>query len=391
MSDINESFKVAIPQFVGTRQAHLFKTLKVPQFTGKLIFTAKNGTQWVFFMYLGRISYATGGIHPCRRWRRNVLKYAPEVLHVLDTFDPKIFNNKQFIHNWEYNLFSLLIDEKILNPSVTNKIIRGIIQEILFDLTRAMEVNFDIVEDKNPSSPLVFIDTEPIIVEVWQDWQRWLGAKLADRSPNKAPIIRHHGELNRRTSPQTYQIMKKLFNGKNTLRDLHIQLNQDIVSMTRMMIPYFQLGLIELTLTEDIPLPWLVKFKPSSIHGNNIKALCITEQEQVVKDVKTTVTGLDYQFNSFSRGDLAIAFAQQNNPQVIFVDKEISSVNAYDLISKFKKTTAFQQIPIVLITDDLSKIEPEDYKSVGFCDVLIKPLHDQHIIKILNKNVTSTP
>jgi len=127
MSDINESFKVAIPQFVGTRQAHLFKTLKVPQFTGKLIFTAKNGTQWVFFMYLGRISYATGGIHPCRRWRRNVLKYAPEVLHVLDTFDPKIFNNKQFIHNWEYNLFSLLIDEKILNPSVTNKIIRGII------------------------------------------------------------------------------------------------------------------------------------------------------------------------------------------------------------------------------------------------------------------------
>ncbi|MGY6528732.1 MAG: response regulator [Cyanobacterium sp.] len=387
MSDINESFKVAIPQFVGTRQAHLFKTLKVPQFTGKLIFTARNGTQWVFFMYLGRISYATGGIHPCRRWRRNVLKYAPETLQILDTFDPKIFNNKQFLLNWEYNLFSLLIDEKVLNPAVTNKIIRGIIQEILFDLTRAMEVNFDIVEDKNPSSPLVFIDTEPIIVEVWQDWQKWLGAKLADRSPNKAPIIRQAGELNRRTSPQTYQIMKKLFNGKNTIRDLHVQLNQDIVSMTRMMIPYFQLGLIELTLAEDIPLPWLIKFKPSSIHGHQRKALCITEQEQVTKDIKNTMGELDYQFNSFNRGDLAIAFAQQNNPQVIFVDRELSSVNAYDLISKFKKTTAFQQIPVILITDDLSKIEPDDYKSVGFADVLIKPLHDQHIIKILNKNL----
>ncbi|MBE9222489.1 response regulator [Cyanobacterium stanieri LEGE 03274] len=388
MSDTNESFKVAIPQFVGTRQAHLFKSLKIPQFTGKLIFTAKNGTQWIFSMYLGRIAYATGGIHPCRRWRRNVLKYAPEALQILESFDVNIFNNKQFISDWEYNLFSLLVQEKILNTATTNKIIRGIIQEILFDLTRAMEVNFDIVENKNPPSPLVFIDTEPIIVEVWQDWQKWLGAKLADRSPNKAPIIRQHGELNRRTSPQTYQIMKKLFNGRNTIRDLHVQLNQDIVSMTKMMNPYFQLGLIELTLTEDIPFPWLVKFKPSSMQEQN-KVLCITEQEQVVKDIQNTVIDLDYKLNSFSRGDLAIAFAQQNCPQLIFIDQEISSVNAYDLISKFKKTATLQQIPIILITDDLTKIKPQDYESVGFCDVLIKPLHQPHLLRSLNKNINS--
>lgn len=389
MSDINDSFKVAIPQFVGTRQAHLFKTLKTPQFTGKLIFTARNNTQWVFSMYLGRIAYATGGVHPCRRWRRNVNKFAPEVLQVLDSFDSQVFNTKQFISNWEYNLFSFLIDQKVFNPLTTNKIIRSIVQEILFDLTRAMEVNFDIVEDKNPLSPLVFIDTEPIIVEVWQDWQKWLGAKLADRSPNHAPVIRQQGELQKRTSPTTYQIMKKLFNGKNTLRDLHSQLNQDIVSMTRMMNPYFQLGLIELTTTEDIPFPWLIKSKSSSLHGDNNKALCITEEEEVVNGLKHTINELSFNFTSFREGELAIAFAQKNPPRVIFVDLEISSLNAYDIISKFKKVSNLQHIPVILITEDLTKINPQDYQSVGFSDVLIKPLHQQHIIKVMNKNVNS--
>lgn len=389
MSDINDSFKVAIPQFVGTRQAHLFKTLKAPQFTGKLIFTAKNNTQWIFSMYLGRIAYATGGLHPCRRWRRNVNKFAPEVFQLLDTFDPQLFNNRTFVNNWEYNLFSFLIDQKVFNPLTTNKIIRSIVQEILFDLTRAMEVNFDIVEDKNPLSPLVFIDTEPIIVEVWQDWQKWLGAKLADRSPNQAPIIRQQEELQKRTSPTTYQIMKKLFNGKNTLRDLHSQLNQDIVSMTRMMNPYFQLGLIELIATEDIPFPWLIKSKGSSLQGDTNKALCITEEEQVVNGIKNIINKLNFNFTSFRDGELAIAFAQKKPPEIIFVDLEINSINAYDIISKFKKISNLQNIPIILITDDLTKIQPQDYQSVGFCDVLIKPFHEQHIIKTVNKNTRS--
>ncbi|AFZ48278.1 response regulator receiver [Cyanobacterium stanieri PCC 7202] len=390
MSDINDSFKVAIPQFVGTRQAHLFKTLKAPQFTGKLIFTARDNTQWVFSMYLGRISYATGGVHPCRRWRRNVNKFAPEALQLLDTFDPQFFNNQTFVNNWEYNLFSFLIDQKVFNPLTTNKIIRNIVQEILFDLTRAMEVNFDIVEDKNPLSPLVFIDTEPIIVEVWQDWQKWLGAKLADRSPNQAPVIRQQVELQKRTSPTTYQIMKKLFNGKNTLRDLHSQLNQDIVSMTRMMNPYFQLGLIELIATEDIPFPWLIKSKASSLHGDGNKALCITEEEEVVNGMKNTINELSFNFTSFRDGELAIAFAQKNPPEIIFVDLEINSISAYDIISKFKKVPSLQNIPIILITEDLTKIQPQDYQSVGFCDVLIKPLHQQHIIKVVNKNTRSS-
>lgn len=49
--------------------------------------------------------------------------------------------------------------------------------------------------------------------------------------------------------------MSKLFNGKNTLRDLSLQINQDLTQITRSMLPYIQLGLVDLIDVPDIPCP----------------------------------------------------------------------------------------------------------------------------------------
>jgi chemotaxis family two-component system response regulator PixG len=128
--------------------------------------------------------------------------------------------------------------------------------EILLDITQAMEIVFQLNASQSLSTQLLFIDADQVIVEAWEDWQKWQGAKLADRSPNDCPIIRQPDQLKQRTSEKTYMIMSKLFNGKNTLRDLSLQLNQDIMQMTRLMLPYIQLGLIDLVSIPDLPLPF---------------------------------------------------------------------------------------------------------------------------------------
>ncbi len=388
MSEINDSFKVAIPQFVGTRQAHLFKTLKVPQFTGQLTFTSKEGVQWFFSMYLGRITYATGGKHPNKRWRRNVSSAAPKALHELANFDLSFFNNPSFKANWEYNLLSTLVKKNILVPSQVNKIIKGITSEILFDLTQIMEVNFDIVQKESVSSTqLAFIDTEQLIVEVWQEWQSWQGAKLADRSPNKAPIIRQHDELQKRTSPNTYKIMEKLFNGKNTIRDLHFQLNQDMVLMTKMMIPYFQLGLIELIDTDDGVFPWQNIPKKQYSDGQKANIACITDQFPLIEQIKSSVIPFNYVFTSFNHGDFAVISMAQEPPNLIFLDLEMMSASAYDLIVKIRNINDFEKIPIILLTNDPSKIDPEHFNLVGFSDVLTKPLKKETILDMITKHL----
>jgi len=59
--------------------ANKFTTLKPERFSGKLLLKGSLGQEWIFYLFLGRILYATGGIHPVRRWRRNLKVYCTEI------------------------------------------------------------------------------------------------------------------------------------------------------------------------------------------------------------------------------------------------------------------------------------------------------------------------
>lgn len=258
MTESSNAPKIPIKEFIGTRQTTLFQSLKQPQFTGELIFGSSKGEEWIFYFYLGRIIFATGGIHPVRRWTRNVARFAPILITQLPSLDEnsiKNFNQKSFRQFWEYELLSYWLKQEEVTRQQLSLIIKHIIIEILFDITQRMEVVFQLKSSQSLSSQLVFIDPDQVIVEAWQNWQTWQSAKLADRFPNQCPIIRQPDKLQERTSPKTYQIMSRLFNGKNTLRDLSLQINQDLTQITRSMLPYIQLGLIDLIDVPDLSCP----------------------------------------------------------------------------------------------------------------------------------------
>ncbi|MBD2392910.1 DUF4388 domain-containing protein [Cyanobacterium aponinum UTEX 3222] len=255
MTESSNAPKIPIREFIGTRQTTLFQSLKQPQFTGELIFGSSKGEEWIFYFYLGRIIFATGGRHPVRRWMRNVARFAPILITQISSLDESIINQKSFRQFWEYELLSYWLKQEEVTRQQLSSIIKNIIIEILFDITQRMEVVFQLRNNQSLSSQLVFIDPDQVIVEAWQSWQSWQNAKLADRFPNQCPIIRQYDKLQEKTSPKTYQIMSKLFNGKNTLRDLSLQINQDLTQITRSMLPYIQLGLIDLMDVPDIPCP----------------------------------------------------------------------------------------------------------------------------------------
>lgn len=53
--------------------------LKQTQFNGKFVVKGPLQEEWIFYLFLGRIIYATGGNHPVKRWRRNLLVHCPEI------------------------------------------------------------------------------------------------------------------------------------------------------------------------------------------------------------------------------------------------------------------------------------------------------------------------
>lgn len=387
MAEEINPLKVPIREFVGTRQASLFQTLKQPQFSGQLILTSAKQDEWVFYLYLGRILYATGGKHPVRRWLRNINIHAPHLLNQLTTLGTEIFTSPDFQECWEYDLLRMWLEEEQISRQQVTLIIRGIITEILFDLTQEMEVTFELNPSFSFTKQLVFIDADQVVVESWRNWQNWQGAKLADRSPNKSPLIRQSEQLKQRTSPKTYQIMVKLFNGKNTLRDLSIQLKQDLVQMTRLMIPYIQLGLIDLVVIPDLPLPWSYLVSKYNFDQNKATIVCISSQFNLTEQMKQLIIKENHNFISFNHPDLAISSMLANLPQFIFLDFDLRETNAYNLLSQLRKLSAFRHIPIVIMSSNVNVMERMRGKMAGSTDFLAKPINPEMLKSLIKKHL----
>lgn len=255
MTESDRSSKIPIHEFVGIKQFNLFHTLKHPQFTGELVFGSPQREEWTFYLYLGRIVYATGGNHPVRRWLRNVKKIAPNLIDNLSVIETKLLLNEHFQKHWEYELLTYWLNNGIVSRQYFSQIIRNIIIEILFDVTQRMEIVFQLSENQSLSNPLIFINPEQVIREASEIWEQWNNANLTDFSPNYCPIVVNLDRLEQSTSEKSYLIMCQLFNGRYTIRDLAIMLNQDIVSITTAILPHIERGWIKLISLDDLPCP----------------------------------------------------------------------------------------------------------------------------------------
>ena len=80
-----------IPQFNAIKQLEFFESLKNSKFSGQLEISDTNDNSWTFYLYLGRIIYGTGGTHPTRRWRRNLVSYCPQRLAHFDEIQEELF------------------------------------------------------------------------------------------------------------------------------------------------------------------------------------------------------------------------------------------------------------------------------------------------------------
>ncbi|MEQ8961742.1 MAG: hypothetical protein RLP02_28085, partial [Coleofasciculus sp. C2-GNP5-27] len=126
-------------------------------------------------------------------------------------------------------------------------------------------------------SALVTIDVDEMWRQALKLWRSWQSADLTDISPNLAPQALNPEELQQQFSQMLYdnlsglggmnQTFKALqgetsqvtsdnlivaMDGNQTLRDLAIHLNRNLVLLTQPIMPYIRQGLVELHQVEDV-------------------------------------------------------------------------------------------------------------------------------------------
>lgn len=387
---------ISIREFTASKQTGFFETLKQPRFSGQLVLTGLRGEKWTFFLYLGRIMYATGGIHTVRRWKRSLALYFPQLAAETSAMQLDIEGLGMFGNQvcWEYQLLCLWLEQQKITREQAARMIRGTIIEILFDITQSMEITCELRQDDLLSTRLVLIDAEQVIAETQTQWQSWQGAKIADRSPNWAPIIRQAEELQKRTTPQVYTTLRQLLDGQQSLRDLAVRMKRDVLTVTSSLIPYIQMGLVELIQIPDLPPPVVVPPPPGELPRDREESVpkpliaCVDDSPLMCQTMERILTGANYQFLGINDPLRAIAMLMARKPELIFLDLVMPNANGYEICSQLRKLTIFRNTPIVILTGNDGIIDRVRAKMVGSSDFISKPVNADMVLNTIRKHLS---
>ncbi len=393
MSNVQQAPPLASASlFTAGKQIQFLETLKRLRFSGQLIFTSSKEEQWVFYLYQGQMMYATGGTHPVRRWQRNLKAHCPQMLVNSSTLKRELTGLKATASTlcWEYQLLSLWVAQQKIKSEQAANMIRSVIAEILLDLMQAMRVIYQIDQDDSLPTPIVSIDVHEALAQVQQQWYTWRNARIADYPLDAAPLIKKPHELRQRTSEAVYQRLSKLLDGKHSLRDLAMLMKQDIVQVTRSLLPYIQLGLVELINIADFPSPVNTPVHdtplPSAEPTGSLIA-CVDDSPLVRQTMESLLVAARYQFLGVEDAMRAFAILLARKPDFIFLDLVMPNANGYEICAQLRKLSQFRDTPIVILTGNDGIVDRVRAKLVGASDFLSKPIDAGIVLSVLSKHL----
>ncbi len=387
-----ENYNVPIKGFVGEKQTYIFNVFKQHKFSGEVKFVYHDHAQWRFYLSMGRLVCATGGEHSVRRWRRNLVIYLPEIAQDTAYLQAQIksINADNVRFCWEYELLRRWVIEGRVNRDAAVKMIANIMSEILFDLSQSSEITFHM--DKNIVVPIdeqiCLFDSQDIIASAWQNWRQWLRVGMSDRSPNKAVVIRLAEQLQQKTTPKTYKIFTKLFNGRSTLRDLAIKLKKDVYRLSASLLPYIQEGYIDLVSIPDLPSP-IIPPTPETLSSKEFLPLivCIDDSPMICETMGVLLVKAGYKFVGITEPLKAISQILTLKPDAIFLDLMMPNTNGYEICSNLRKSSALKNTPIIILTSNDGMIERLRSKITGASDFMAKPINAQKVVAMINKHL----
>ncbi len=232
---------------------------KQSQFTGIVHISAGKIPQWSIYFHMGRVVWSHSRLHPIRRWHRQIAKHCPQLLKSFER-EHEQAEIKPYAE-LHYSKLVAKVRKGELNRIDMAKAVEDYLSEILFDIVHQgtlrtlqskVDFTFTDVKKRFASDLFLIVRSEQAWQQSQYDWQAWQLAGLVKCSPNLAPVIGQREELRKNASEAIYQHLVSIIDGKQTFRDLSVQLNQPLLPLTRRIIPYIRKGLIGLVRADDL-------------------------------------------------------------------------------------------------------------------------------------------
>ena len=364
-----------------------FKTCTTNQYSGKLDINSSK-TKWSLYFRFGRIIWATGGIHPFRRWRRKVSQYCPQI-----KIDEIKLEQTQLANElWDYQLLTTLYKQKKVDRTQVDAVAKNVISEVLFDI--AQKANFeDVCCSRNPKVildiSLTFMNTDFFLKRMEEEWRGWSGAGLANITPHFSPVLLQPKQVQQLVTPDIYKNFVKFINGEYSLQDLAIKLNFNILKISSDLLPFILRGFIKMSELSDFPLPVKeVKNNIPPLSQEKLKTpliACIDDSPQICQTLGSIITSNNMRFVQIQDAIQAIPTLIENKPDLILLDLMMPVVNGYEVCAQIRRVNKLADIPVIILTGSDGLFDKFRAKVAGSTDFMSKPIAAEKILATINK------
>jgi twitching motility two-component system response regulator PilG len=348
---------------------------------------------WFVFFVSGQIVYAADAEANLQRLTDYLWRYRVE--RPLDRLSvPAIAS----INAPEYGYLWALLENHLLTPAQGRSIIQGMICETLFDVLSLHQGSF-IFELGPPLSPqLGSLEIAPLLARIVKQVQEWKQFHPWIQSPDQCPLIVDRPTLQATLTPATFRLIDQYANGKVSIRQIARHLGRDILTVARAIYPYVQRGMIQLTFQPN-QVELAMALAPASdgaheagtigVATQPIQVVCIDDSSTVRSTVEEILNQAGYLATTIGNPIEALSLVFQIKPDIILCDIAMPELDGYEICAMLRRSTAFRQTPIVMLTGKDGFIDRVKAKMVGATDYLTKPFGGGELLMVVERYVGS--
>jgi twitching motility two-component system response regulator PilG len=338
---------------------------------------------WFVFFINGQIIYAGDSGGNLTRLRDHLRRYkkADNILDHISVSSIATVNAPEYGHLWA------LLENHILTPAQGRSIIQSMVHETLFDLLSFHQGSFIFEIGPALSPQLTTLEIGPLLVKIIKQVQEWKQFHPHIQSPDQCPVISDPAQLREILNESAFKMLGRWVDGKTSIRQMARYLNRDILTVAKAIYPYVQQGLVQLLhLTSedsgfgrrDFDLPQQDKVP---------RIVCIDDGATIRKAVEFILNEQGYEATAISNPVRALSLVFQLKPDLILCDIAMPELDGYEICAMLRKSTAFRQTPIVMLTGKDGFTDRVKARMVGATDYLTKPFGESELLMLVEKYV----
>ena len=347
---------------------------------------------WFVFFLNGQIVYAADRATSLSRLADYLRRYRAE-----DTLSHLVVPSIATTNAPEYGYLWALLEHHTLTPAQGRSIIQSMVHETLFDLLSLHQGSFIFELGPALSPQLTTLEITPLLAKTMTQVQEWKQFHPHIQSPDQCPAIADLATLQATLSKRTLATLDRYVDGKTSIRQIARYLNRDSLTVARAIYPYVQKGMIQLVYKTAQEHAADRSVKPvrskefgefgRSVAPKPLRVVCIDDGVSVRQTVEHILQQHGYEATAIGNPLKALSLVFQLKPDLILCDIAMPELDGYEICAMLRTSTAFRQLPIVMLTGKDGFIDRVKAKMVGATDYLTKPFGESELLMLVEKYI----